>query len=433
MSRVACLCLIVCLLCGCLAAGEADQGEEVSGQGVHTCVVNPSSGADTAPPSGQLCETSKTITFQLAQLAKNGSTGVQVIVEPGTYTSASEQFPIVVPNGVALQGDNSPGAAPVILQGSGTYTSTGGGQFQATVVLRGAGELINVQIQSDQIGLLLDSTVEGAAVQNVDIQPCLRGMVTLGTSVAAVDALNVNQCQNTGIETHDTSAVTFTNSSTIANQVGVLAADQSQPDFGSDNGGSNTFAANVQCDFESQTSATLNLVGNSWDNNVFDIFPQSVCANGAELVVAGTGNVIYQYLPNQNIPLFPATEPIALLSPQYGSFLNTTEPSFAWTAGSSSNQVALAVWDTAPDVGPDGIRNANHIVLFWQSGLPTGSVGNVAFSDMRTPVAGDVTNLQPPQPLIAGRPYYWSVWQWDSAGVQVAFSSDVSVFTVRLN
>lgn len=419
------------LLSGC-GAGESDTGESVVGQGLHTCVVDPANGVDMAPPTGQLCVTSKSITFQLGQLAKSGAKDVTVLVEPGTYAAPAEQFPIVVPNGVLLQGDNTLSTGPIILQGSGSYTSSGGGQFQATLVLTGIAGIQNLQIQSDQIGLLLDNTGGGSVVQNVDIQPCSRGMVTLLSSVATVDALTVTGCLDTGIETHDTSAVAFTNSSVIGNPVGVLAQDNSQPDFGSGNGGANTFAANTLCDFDSTTSANLNLVGNTWDDSVFDFYPQAVCANGAELVVQGTGNVLYQYLPSQNIPLFPGTGLIALASPQYGAFLSTVEPGFTWSAGSNSDEVALGVWDTAPDVGPAGIRNSNHIVLFWDSGLPSGSVGSVAFGDMRTPVGGNLENLGAAQPLIAGRPYYWAVWQWDDAGVQVLYSSDVSVFTVRL-
>jgi hypothetical protein len=419
------------LLCACDGEGEADQGDNVPGEGVHTCVVDPDQGTDSPPASGQLCGTTKTVTYQLTQLKQAKATNVDVIVDGGTYTASTEQFPIVVPDGIHLRGDDSSGAAPVIFSGAGPYTSSGGGLFQAALVLVGAAQAYNLQIASDSIGLLLDNTADGASVQDVSIGTCQRGMVALQSSVALVTQLITRGCAITGIETHDTSAVTFTQSTVTQNGVGVLVEDDSQPQFGGAQAGANTFSGNVLCNFESRSMATLNVVGNTWDGDVFSFIPQSQCTGGANLVVEGPGSVIYQYLPQQNAPLFPATSLVTLSQPVYGSTVNTTEPPFAWNPSTSSTLVAMAVWDEQPEVGVGGIQNADHIVLFWNSGLKTGSVGSVSFSDLRTPVAGDVTNLAAPQDLVQGRPYYWAVWEWDPAGVNVVASSEVGVFTVR--
>lgn len=213
--------------------------------------------------------------------------------------------------------------------------------------------------------------------------------------------------------------------------VGVLIEDDSEPKFGGNGAGSNTFALNTLCDFRSRSTATLNAVDNVWDDDVFSFFPQFQCTAGENLVVEGLGNVLYQYLPHQNEPLFQATAPIALLAPEYGAFLSTTQPTFIWSVSSRTNKMALAVWDTQPDVGLYGIENAEHIVLFWHSGMQTGSPGTVAFSDAARPVGQDIEQLEPPQPLQVGRPYYWAVWEWDARGLQIEYSSEVRVFTVR--
>jgi hypothetical protein len=409
---------------------EACQSQR-AGEGVRTIVVDPVSGKDELPSSGQSCGPAKTITFVLAELVRLKVTNADVVLEGGTYSPLTEQFPLVIPDGIRLIGTELPGSGAVILKGAGSYTTSDSVRYDASVVLQGRAQLRNVHIQSPATAVLLDDTRSGALVQSVEITECVRGLLVIFASEALISGLHVEGCSNAGIETHDTSAPKFSKSTIIDNAVGVLILDDSQPRFGGGDSGSNTFAANAICDFKSTSSATVNAIDNIWDDDVFGFYPSSQCQAGENLVTQGLGNVVYQYLPHQNEPLFPGTGLIGLLQPNYNAFIGTLKPTFAWTAGSRSNKVALAVWDSQPDVGPRGIRNPGHITLFWHSGLPTGSVGYVTADDMKTPSNGDVQDLKVPVPLAAGRPYYWAVWQWDDAGTRIDYSSEVRTFTIR--
>lgn len=415
---------------GGAAYGGGCNDPDYPAAGIRTFIVDPVSGRDEIPAPGS-CGRARTVSYLLDQLVQKNARDVDVILEGGTYTEETERFPIVVPDGIRISGSELPGAQRVIFRGIGSYSRSASGDYTATVVLKGAAQLRNVEIRSSATALLLDDTRSGARVQSVDITECVRGLLALSGSLAAVSALRVANCSGVGIETHDASAPEFSRSTVTDNAIGVLALDDSRPVFGGDEAGSNSFVSNSLCDFKSSSTAIVDAVDNIWDDDVFSFLPATLCLGGENLVVETPGRVIYQYLPRQGAPLFPATKLLALLQPVHNSFISGTQPIFAWSAGSRSNKVALGVWDARPDVGPLGIRNPGHMVLFWHSGLETGSIGYVRFEDMKTPIDGSVRELGQPVPIAAGRPYYWAVWEWDEEGLRVEYSSEVRAFTLR--
>lgn len=82
--------------------------------------VNPETGSDSAGAGNTEATPYKTITYALSQ----AQAGTVIQLAPGTYTSETgEVFPLVIPQGVALRGEESTKGQNTVITGGGTYVS----------------------------------------------------------------------------------------------------------------------------------------------------------------------------------------------------------------------------------------------------------------------------------------------------------------------
>jgi len=82
--------------------------------------VNPTSGTDTTTAGTTASSPYKTLTFALAQT----QAGTVVQLAAGNYSSnTGETFPIIIPEGVTVQGDDSTKGQEVVILGGGLYIS----------------------------------------------------------------------------------------------------------------------------------------------------------------------------------------------------------------------------------------------------------------------------------------------------------------------
>jgi parallel beta-helix repeat protein len=106
--------------------------------------VNPATGADSAASNSEATPY-KTITQALSK----AQPGIVIQLAGGTYNSESgEKFPLFIPQGVTLRGDDASRGQAILITGSGSYTSR---TFAAQ----------NITIRADK-----DSTITGVTVTN---------------------------------------------------------------------------------------------------------------------------------------------------------------------------------------------------------------------------------------------------------------------------
>lgn len=100
--------------------------------------VNPVTGNDANP--GSSSAPLRSITAAIAGVA----TGTTIQLAPGTY--GSETFPISLPNGVTLQGDESKLGAGTVISGSGSHNSASFGPQQVTIVANGNAQIRGITV-----------------------------------------------------------------------------------------------------------------------------------------------------------------------------------------------------------------------------------------------------------------------------------------------
>lgn len=141
--------------------------------------VNPVKGDDTAP--GNSLYPFKTLTRALKRVAPD--TVIQL--GRGTYNAESgEQFPIVLPTGVLIQGNVAAQGSGVILEGSGIYNSPTFGIQSVTVVLQGNSQLRGVTVTNSAAkgtGIWIESA--SPIVAGCTLAKCGReGVLATGTA-----------------------------------------------------------------------------------------------------------------------------------------------------------------------------------------------------------------------------------------------------------
>lgn len=67
----------------------------------------------------------------------------------------------------------------------------------------------------------------------------------------------------------------------------------------------------------------------------------------------------------------------------------------------------------------------------WHTGIGSGMLGNVSYSNGLSTPLGSLDQLIAPVPLIKGRGYYWAIWEWDEDGVYINSSSDLGYFIIQ--
>ncbi len=142
--------------------------------------VNPSRGSDSASAGSTEASAYRTITYALQQ----AQAGTVVQLAPGSYTTQSgEVFPISIPQGVILRGDESTKGQNVTIIGGNSYVSRTFAQQNVTVVAGRDSEVRGVSITNPNgrgTGLWIEST--NPVVRNNTFKDSLRDGVFVSGS-----------------------------------------------------------------------------------------------------------------------------------------------------------------------------------------------------------------------------------------------------------
>lgn len=205
-----------------------------------TLDVDPSHGVDQ--PSGRPHLPYKTLTAALG--AAQGNTLIKLV--PGTYSSATgERFPITLPDGVMLVGQEANQGEGIVITGGGI----GAGGTPVGIVLQGQSQLRGVTVQNSQgIGILIASgaplvracrfsqclvglEISGAAqplIAKNRVEGGDRGLSFKGQSRGEIQDCTVERC-GTGIYIDQTAAPLVRSTQCAGNQVGILVAGGASP------------------------------------------------------------------------------------------------------------------------------------------------------------------------------------------------------------
>ncbi|BAZ15298.1 hypothetical protein NIES4071_71700 [Calothrix sp. NIES-4071] len=273
-----------------------------------TIYVNPVSGNDTANGSQQA--PLKTITKALGR----ASAGLTIQLADGNYnTTSGEQFPINIPVGVTIAGNEAKKGSLIVIEGSGEYLSRFFARQNVTILMASGAELRGITVTnpaSRGTGVWIELTTplianctftkckrEGIFVSG-DADPIIRDNICTdnaanGIAVAknAKGDIRNNSCFKTGfgIVVSDTASPRLTDNKIYENRSGLIISNDARPilrtnicernvqdgmtvianalpDIGSNNSpGSNIFRNNGQFDIQNVGSNKLVSVGNQVD------------------------------------------------------------------------------------------------------------------------------------------------------------------------
>ncbi|HEY9761678.1 MAG TPA: S-layer homology domain-containing protein [Trichocoleus sp.] len=273
-----------------------------------TLQVDPINGKDQ--PGNSSTGPFKTLTAALRQVS--GNTLIRLV--PGTYSSESgEIFPLILPAGVTLNGDEANQGRAVVIRGGGVFRSAQWGDRNFAVVIQGNAQVLGVTVINSQgagIGLesgksflkasqILQCSQDGVVVAGtaiLAIQDCLleaigkNGLVFSQRSKGDVRRCIARRCDQ-GITVQDEAAPIISDSQCLSNRVGLgalnaarpvlrrtqlvqnqaaglLMQQSAAPDIGqAQDPGRNVLRYNAQADVRNETSRPLISVGN-------DVLPQ---------------------------------------------------------------------------------------------------------------------------------------------------------------
>jgi hypothetical protein len=343
--------------------------------------VNPTSGNDGG--SGTQAAPFKTITRALQQ-ARAGTT---IQLSLGTYSAATgEKFPLVIPSGVTVLGNEASKGSGILVTGSGSFLSPTFASQNVTFRMENNSQLRGVTVTNPEIrgtavwvestnpaiasntfinnkreGVFATGTASPAVLDNVAIQNASTGFTIVRN---AKGEWRRNVCQKTGFgfAISDHAAPLLADNRIVENrsgivlnrdckpvlranliekntEVGLVVAERAFPDLGkSQDPAGNILRDNAQFDLQNATAATLLSVGNQ-------INP---------LRVQGAVDLVANEVPP---PLFPRLLPPPAPPPQPGLLIlrGTGQPALfrGWSAGDSSVDLKTAPFDRKiPSPGP---------------------------------------------------------------------------------
>ncbi len=272
---------------------------------VATLYVNPVTGNDAN--AGSKFSPLKTISRALKASTK--STIIQLA--EGNYSShTGEVFPLFIPDGVLVVGNEGTKGRGIVIEGSGAYQSQSFGWQNITLLLLGEATVMGVTVTNTApkgTGVWIESTapslvnntftkcgrealfVTGSAkptiLDNVFVQNAVSGLVMAGNSKGEV-LRNIFQKNIIGIAISDSAAPVLVKNKLIENRTAIALSRQAQPvlrqnlivkntEFGllvngnavpdlgnKQDNGENIFRDNGEFDLKNATSQKLVLVGN---------------------------------------------------------------------------------------------------------------------------------------------------------------------------
>ncbi|MEG4114321.1 MULTISPECIES: DUF1565 domain-containing protein [unclassified Microcoleus] len=275
-----------------------------------TLYVNPQTGSDAA--AGTQSAPFKTIARAIARAA-SGST---IELAPGIYSAASgEKFPLEIPSGVKVIGNEANKGRGILIQGSGKFVSPTAAEQNITILLATTSELRGVTVtnlDSRGTGVWIESTSptvanctftlckgEGvfaagtanpAILDNIFVENSSAGVIVAGTAKGAIRR-NIFQKTGFGISLQAQSAPLIVDNQILENRSGIVLAGESQPmlrknriekntedgltavgkslpDIGTaqDLGG-NIFQNNGELDLQNATEVKISAVGNQLNSS----------------------------------------------------------------------------------------------------------------------------------------------------------------------
>lgn len=274
--------------------------------------VNPQSGTDADGAGTNETSPYKTITFALQE----AQTNTIIQLAPGTYSSETgEQFPLTIPQGVTLRGDEASKGQATLITGSGRYTSRTFAGQNITILAQDNSVITGVTVTNQErrgTGIWVESTnpkITNSTFTNNNRDgvfitgtgnPTVAGNIFIqnsgnGVSVAksAKGEIRGNLFQDTGfglaiggnstpliVENQilqnvdglfiSNSAQPILRKNVIQNNTrdGIVAISQAQPDLGSaQEAGGNLIRNNKRYDVNNATQSQILAIGNDIDEN----------------------------------------------------------------------------------------------------------------------------------------------------------------------
>jgi hypothetical protein len=228
--------------------------------------VNAATGDDVANDGKSAATPFLTITRALAA----ATSGEDVLVAAGTYdASLGETFPITIPDGVILRGDEDNKGAGVIVAGGSPS------EFIGTVIAAGSGSVVaGLTISAVPSGadntMGLDITVSNVTVQNCTITDGAANAIYIRNgSTGHVIRGNVLLRNNEGIGFIGGGEGSLVEGNLIRDNVFGVEYDSAGGDLGGGNAGStggNIIACNTSNDLWSNQAITITAIGCAWDH-----------------------------------------------------------------------------------------------------------------------------------------------------------------------
>ncbi|MBE9031978.1 DUF1565 domain-containing protein, partial [filamentous cyanobacterium LEGE 11480] len=142
----------------------------VSSPATNSLYVNPASGRDSN--SGNVGAPFRTI----GAAVRRARPGTTIQLSPGTYsTGGGEVYPIAIPDGVILKGDESRQGSGIVITGSGPYNSATFARQNVTLVVEGRAQVKGVTVTnpvSRGTGIWIESA--SPTITNCTFSRCLR-------------------------------------------------------------------------------------------------------------------------------------------------------------------------------------------------------------------------------------------------------------------
>ncbi|MEG5067258.1 DUF1565 domain-containing protein [Microcoleus sp. B3-A4] len=272
--------------------------------------VNPQTGSDSAV--GSQSAPFKTI----ARASARAASGTTIQLSPATYSAASgEQFPLQIPSGVKVIGNETNKGRGILIQGSGKFVSPTAAGQNITILLATNSELRGITVtnlDSRGTGVWIESTSptvanctftlckgEGifatgtanpAILDNIFVENSAAGVIVAGTAKGAIRR-NIFQKTGFGISLQAQSAPLIVDNQILENRSGIVLAGECQPilrknriekntedgltaggkslpDIGTaqDLGG-NIFQNNGELDLQNATGVKISAVGNQLNSS----------------------------------------------------------------------------------------------------------------------------------------------------------------------
>lgn len=213
-----------------------------------TIYINPATGNDLG--SGESTSPLKTLKKALSK-AQSGTT---ILLEAGTYNlSNGEAFPLIIPAGVKVIGNESGKGSGILIEGNGLYSSPSSASQNITILIENNGELRGVTVTNSQTrgtGVWIES--QSPTIANCTFTRCKReGVYAIGSGTPHLlnnifihnegyglsiegemkGEIQGNTFQNTGygISIKDNASPFITDNVIVENRSGVLIADAAHP------------------------------------------------------------------------------------------------------------------------------------------------------------------------------------------------------------